>query len=93
MKIKSSNDKDSLNVKWDGGAPFCLITFDKAKELNLIGGSAKLCVVKVGGSKVEIQSSAYALLLVGKSGNNIEFQVYGIDKISSCVNSIDVAGE
>ena len=92
MKIKSSNDKDPLNVLWDGGATISLITFDKAKELNLIGESVKLSVVEVGGSKVEIQSSVYALPLIDKSGNSIEFQVYGIDKISSCVNSIDVAG-
>ena len=30
--------------------------------------------------------------MVDKSGNSIEFQVYGIDKISSCVNTMDVAG-
>ena len=92
MKIKSSNDKDPLNVLWDGGAIISLITFDKAKELNLIGEPVKLSVVKVGGLKVEIQSSVYALPLTDKSGNSIEFQVYGIDKISSCMNSIDVAG-
>ncbi len=45
MKDKSSNDKDSLCVLWDGGATTSLITFDKAKELNLVEESVKLCVV------------------------------------------------
>ena len=92
MKIKSSNDKDPLSVLWDGGATISLITFDKAKELNLVGESVKLSVVKVGGSKVEIQSSVYTLPLIDQSGNSIEFQVYGIDKISSRMNGIDVVG-
>ena len=73
---------------WDDGATISLITFDKPKELNLTGESAKLSVVKVGGSKVETQSSVYARPLVGKSGYSIEFQVYGIDKLSSCVTLI-----
>ena len=92
MKIKSSNDKDPLNVLWDGGATISLITFDKAKELNLIGESVKLSVVKVGGSKLEMKSSVYTLPLIDQSGNSIQFQVYGMDKISSRINSIDVAG-
>ncbi len=56
MQIKSSNDKDPHSVFWDGGATINLITFDKAKEINLVGVSVKLSVVKVGGSTVEIQS-------------------------------------
>ena len=74
-----------------GGATISLITFDKAKELNLIGESVKLSVVKVGGSKVEMKSSVYTLPLIDQSGNSIQFQVYRMDKISTRMYSIDVA--
>lgn len=92
MKISCLPNKDPVNVLWDGGATVSLITFSKAKELKLVGDPVKLSIVKVGGSKVEIHSSTYTLPLIDKSGNIIEFQVYGIDKISSYMHSINVDG-
>ena len=55
MHTNSCTSPRLLNVLWYGGATISLITFDKAKELNLIGESVKQSVVKVGGSIVEIQ--------------------------------------
>ena len=39
-----------------------------------------------------MKSSVYTLPLIDQSGNSIQFQVYGMDKISSRMNSIDVSG-
>ena len=48
MKI-STNDDQYVNVLWDGGSTLSLITFRKAKELQLDGKQVDLAVTKVGG--------------------------------------------
>ena len=81
-----------VNVLWDSGATFSLITFKKANQLNLNGEKISIPVIKVGGEKETIPSYVYDLPLRDKSGKVIIFRVYGIDKISTDVKYISVKG-
>ena len=90
MKITASNDQ-KVNVLWDGGATLSLITFRKANELGLEGKHINLSVTKVGGKSEQINSNKYELTLKDKKGKNVDFIVYGIDKISSEVRDIDIS--
>ena len=81
-----------VNILWDSGATFSLITFKKANKLNLIGEEISISVIKVGGEKETIPSYAYGLPFRDKSGKVIIFRVYGIDKISTDVKYISVKG-
>ena len=90
MKIPTSNDQN-VNVLWDGGATISLITFRKANELGLEGKHINLSVTKVGGKSEQINSNKYELTLKDKKGKNVNFIVYGIDKISSEVRDIDIS--
>ena len=93
MKVKSAvNAAAPLNVLWDGGATISLITFAKARELSLDGEEIRLSVVKVGGVKEEMRSSVYKLPLIDESGETVNFRVYGIDRISSPVEGINLNG-
>ncbi|CAB3989230.1 RNA-directed DNA polymerase from transposon BS [Paramuricea clavata] len=92
MKIKSAVNAAPLNVLWDGGATISLITFAKACELSLDGEEIRLSVVKVGGVKEEMRSSVYKLPLIDESGETVKFRVYGIDRISSPMEGINLNG-
>ena len=81
-----------VNVLWDSGATFSLITFKKANQLNLIGEEISISVTKVRGEKETIPSYAYDLPLHDKSGKVIIVRVHGIDKISTYVKYISVKG-
>ena len=93
MNIKSScKNAKPLAVFFDGGATISLITFSKAAILGLSGAEITLTVTKVGGVQEKLMSYQYILPLVDKNGEILEFEVYGIDKISTEVRSIDVQG-
>jgi hypothetical protein len=92
MKVKSTANAAPLNVLWDGGATTSLITFAKARELSLDGEEIRLLVVKVGGVKEDMRSSVYKLPLIDESGETVNFRVYGIDRISSPVEGINLNG-
>ena len=81
-----------LTVFFDGGATISLITFNKTAMLGLEGTEVALTVTKVGGSQEKLMSYKYTLQLVDKRGEIVEFQVYGINKISTEVKGIDVKG-
>ena len=81
-----------VNVLWDSGATFTLITFKKANQLNLIGENIGISVIKIGGEKETIPSYAYDLPLRDKSRQVITFRVYDVDKISTDVKYISVNG-
>ena len=91
MDIKTANN-GKANVLWDGGATLSLITFKKAKELNLRGKEVKLSVTKVGGESEEIRSFKYELGLKDTQGKCIDFLLYGIERISTELESIDLKG-
>lgn len=44
------------------------ITFNKARELDLVGEPIKMVVIKVGGVKQEHSSYIYDLLIMDKDG-------------------------
>jgi len=55
----------------------------KAKEEKLIGITVQLSVVKVGGINEKLTSRKYKLTLIDKKGQELQIDVYGIDKITS----------
>ena len=57
MRVTCASPKPSMvTILWDSAAEFCLITFQKAGELGLIGEPKRLSVEKVGGD-VELIAS------------------------------------
>ena len=93
MKVDSTTEPSKpLNVLWDGGSTVSLITFKKAKELDLVGEPVNLSIVKVGGTKQEIASFVYDVPLKDVSGEEVTFRAYGIDKVSTNLAPIDLSG-
>eukprot|EP00794_Sanderia_malayensis_P021205 gene21205-23287_t len=77
-----------ISVLWDSGATFSLITFEKAKQLNLSGKKIDISVIKVGGKRETISSYEYDLPLISQNGESVTFKVYGIDKISTDIKHV-----
>ena len=77
---------------WDTGASLCFITNAKARAGNLKGIKAQLSIIKVGGESETVDTFKYKLPLIDKQGKAIVFDVYGIDKITSPIPSIDTQG-
>ena len=84
--------KGFANVLWDNGASLCFITNKKAKEEKLKGINAQLSVVKVGGVNEKLTSRKYELTLIDKGGQELQIDVYGIDKITSDIQTINLDG-
>ena len=80
------------NVLWDSGASLCFITNSKAKAERLKGTKIELTVIKVGGDNEKISSNRYTLSLIDKRGQEVQFEVYGIDKITSEIQSVNIDG-
>ena len=80
-----------LNTMWDSGAQLSLITFKKAKELELTGVKTKLSIIKVGAEKEIVDSKLYEIPLHDVNGNIESFQAYGIDKISTSIEAYDTS--
>ncbi|XP_068692645.1 uncharacterized protein [Montipora foliosa] len=90
QKIPTKNG--FANVLWDTGASLCFITNAKARAENLKGIKAQLSIIKVGGESETVDTFKYKLPLIDKQGKAIVFDVYGIDKITSPIPSIDIQG-
>lgn len=82
----------SLTVFFDGGATISLIKFETASKLGLQGEEVMLSVTKVGGEKERLKSLAYELQLLDRRNRVVEFRVYGIEKISTEIKTINVQG-
>ena len=80
------------NVLWNSRASLCFITNSKAKAERLKGTKIELTVIKVGGDNEKISSNRYTLLLIDKRGQEVQFEVYGIDKITSEIQSVNIDG-
>ena len=78
-----------MNVMWDSGATVCLITFKKAKELELKGDRVAIKIVKVGGDKETVESKLYDVPVRDTQGRIEYFKAYGISKISSAIKAIE----
>ena len=48
--------------------------------------------IKVGGDNEKITSTRYKLSLIDKQGQEVQFDVYGINKITSDIQSVNVNG-
>ena len=51
-----------------------------------------LSVTKVGGNNEKTTSNRYKLSLFDKQGQEVQVDVYGIDKITSDIQSVDMDG-
>ena len=89
MKISVTDTNKSVNVLWDSAATLSLITFKRAKELNLQGGT-ELNILLTGGATESIQSSSCAFTLTDSRGLSVRVTVYGLPKISNDIRSIKV---
>ena len=49
----------------------------------------ELSIVKVGGKVVKIVSQKYLLALIDSQGKVVQFEVYGIDRITTDVESVN----
>ena len=81
-----------LNVMWDNGASLCFITNAKARAQKLKGTEVQLTLVKVGGKNETIKSQRYILPLFDKDGQKVKFTVFGIDKITSDLQHVNIDG-
>ena len=84
--------RDWVNVLRDSGASLCFITNDKAKAERLKGTKFELSIIKVGGDNEKVASTRYKLSLIDKQGREVQFDVYGIDKITLDIRSVNVNG-
>ena len=84
--------KGWANVLWDNGASLCFITNKKAKEEKLKGIRTELSILKVGGVNEKLVSYKYKLTLIDKRGQELQIDVYGIDKITSNIQAVNLDG-
>ena len=82
--------KGTANVMWDNAASLCFITNAKAKQEKLKGVKVNLSIVKIGGQNEKIETMKYKLPLLDKQGHAVEFEVYGINKITSDIEHVNV---
>ena len=88
MRIHAGrNNVAPLNVMWDSGAQVTMITFRKAKELDLSGVRSNITIVKIGGEKQLVESRLYEVPLHDTKGNVEMFRAYGIDQISTPIQA------
>ena len=90
MQVRTGKHNiDNMNIMWDSGATVCLITFKKARELELVGQKTWITIVKVGGERERIESRLYDVPVHDTSGMVESFRAYGISKISSPIEAIE----
>ena len=81
-----------VNILWDSGASLCFITNSKAKAKRLKGTKVELSIIKVEGDNEKIASNRYKLSLIAEQGQEVQFDVYRIDEITSDIQSVNVNG-
>lgn len=88
QKIKTP--RGWVNVLWDNASSISLMTHGKAKAEKLRGKPVELSITKVGGEEEKRKSSRYELSLIDLQGKTVTFEVYGIDKITSDIQSVSI---
>ena len=86
QKIKTK--KGTVNVMWDNAASLCFVTNSKAKEQNLKGKKVDLSIIKIGAQDEKINTMKYILPLVDAQGQTVHIEAYGIDQITSDIESL-----
>ena len=84
-----AGERISINIMWDSGATISMITFKKAKELGLTGTKTNLTIVKIGCEREIVKSKAFNVPVYDTHGNVEYFKAYGIEKISTTIDSTD----
>ena len=84
--------KNFVNVLWDNGASLCFLTNEKAREERLKGTRIDLSIVKVGGANEKLPTYKYKLPLIDEQGQEVLFNVYGIGKITSDIQAVNLDG-
>ena len=74
------------------GASLCFITNEKAREERLEGTRVDLSIVNVGGANVKLPTYKYKLPLIDEQGQEVLFNVYGIEKITSDIQAVNLDG-
>jgi len=88
MKVTAGmKSTTSLNILWDSGAQVTMITFKKAKELELTGVKTKITIVKIGGEKEIVDSRLYDVPVHDSEGAIEVFKAYGINQISTAIEA------
>ena len=81
-----------VNVLFDSGATISLITFKRAKELQLPKGQREvLTVSKVGGTTEQVSTTIYSVPLIDTRNKTVYIQAYGIEKISTDIRKVDIS--
>ena len=88
QSVKTKNEW--ANVMWDNAASLCFITNNKAKAENVHGIKVELSIIKVGGTSERFISQKYLLPLIDSQGQIVEFEVYGIEKTTTDIESVNV---
>ena len=86
QKIKTK--KGTVNVMWDNAASLCFVTKSKAKEQNLKGKKVDLSIIKIGAQDEKINTMKYILPLIDAQGQTVHIEAYGIDQITSDIESV-----
>ena len=86
QKIKTK--RGTVNVIWDNAASLCFVTNSKAKEHNLKGRKVDLSIIKIGAQDEKINTMKYIVPLVDAQGQTVHIEAYGIDQITSDIESV-----
>ena len=91
MKVRVNSKKcPYVNVLWASGSSVSLITNHRAKEMKLKGKAITLRITTVGGVENILYSNKYQIPLIDSCGRVITLSVYGIEKITNEISSVDV---
>ena len=92
MKISAgTKNVGTLDAMWDSGATVSMITFKKARELDLVGAKTDITIVKVGGEKEVVNSKLYDVPIHDLNGNIEVLKAYGIKQISTSIDSVETS--
>ena len=80
--------RGTVNVMWDNAASLCFVTNSKAKEQNLKGKKVDSSIIKIGAQDEKINTMKYILPLVDAQGQTLHIEAYGIDQITSDIESV-----
>ena len=95
QKLRLADQKGAakeVNVLWDGGSQLSLITFKTARRLQLNGKNVKLGLSGVLDKSSSIDSRLYQLQVLTPQGNKHVIEAFGVEKISSVIDKVDVGG-
>ena len=76
MSIQVYKSRNFVSSLWDSGSTLSLITFKKAKELNLYGKEITLSIFKTGGVQETLKSFSYTLPLQDMENKAVCITVY-----------------